>query len=183
MKRFRCLLILLLIGVMGFNIKAFSQRELLPLNPETRLIEFTELVTVDSSLTQEILHYKAKEWFAQSFRSANDVIQMDDKDAGIIIGKGLFSTRYTVGDIHFTMKVQVKDGRYKYWISNFIHEELTHNWSGGLIENEKPDCGYYFMAKKVWLQYIPEAIIEKVNFMKKSLKTAFSNVQNKKDEW
>lgn len=174
---------LIFLGLIVINSKAFSQRELLPRNPETKLIEYSDLVLVDSSLTKEKLYLKAKEWFAQSFRSANDVIQMDDKEAGIIVGKGLFSTRYTIGNIHFTMKVQVKDGRYKYWISNFRHEELTHNWSGGFLENEKPDCGYFLIAKKAWVEYIPNAVVEKTILMIQGLKTSLSLDVDKKDNW
>ena len=69
---------LIFLGLIVIHSKALSQRELLPVNPETNLIEFSELVTIDSSLTQEKQYYKVREWFAQSFRSANDVTQMDD---------------------------------------------------------------------------------------------------------
>jgi hypothetical protein len=174
---------IILVLFVSISIKIVAQEVVLPHNQETGLIEFTGLVKVDSSLTQQILYTKAKEWFANSFKSAKDVIQMDDKVAGIIVGKGNFSESKTCGIVNFTMKVQVKDGRYKYWVSNFKHEEHTRGWSGGNLENEKPDCGYYFMAKKVWLKFIPFAVDQHVNYMIQSLKVALSKGSIEKDKW
>lgn len=163
------------------SIRVFAQEVQLPINQETKLIEFTGLVTVDTTLTKNELYSKTKEWFAKSFKSANDVIQMDDKEAGIIIGKGNFSDRKSCGIINFTLKVQVKDGRYKYWFSNFKHEEVQKGWSGGLLENEKPDCGYFFMAKRVWIKYIPAIVNQNVKLMIQSLKKSLSKGSNDSD--
>lgn len=167
----------------SINNKIVAQEVVLPHNQETGLIEFTGLVKVDSSLTQQVLYAKAREWFANSFKSAKDVIQMDDKVAGIIVGKGNFSERKSGGIIHFTLKVQVKDGRYKYWFSNFIHEEPIRGYSGGSLENEKPDCGYMLMFKRVWKEYIPIAVNLHVNSMIQSLKDGLSKGSIEMDKW
>jgi len=83
------------------------------------------------------------DWFAVNYNSAQDVIQMADKDAGIIIGKGAES--YTLGKtmylcydgfINYTVKVQFKEGRCKVEINNFAHSVLPKNSAGcniGLI--------------------------------------------------
>jgi hypothetical protein len=59
---------------------------------------------------------------------------MDDKDAGIIIGKG--ATQYSYGGmvyscyegwVNYTIKVQIRDGRYKAELSNINHENKKGN--------------------------------------------------------
>ena len=53
------------------------------------------VLTNDTSLTKDILFVRANEWFAIKFVSANDVIQMIDKDAGKIVGKGYVKVVYS----------------------------------------------------------------------------------------
>jgi len=118
---------------------------------------YEEVVTLDSSFTQSLLFVNANEWVAQSFKSANDVIQMADKDAGIIIAKGFFSIPTTMiceGNVYFTVKIQAKDGKYKYTFSDYSHEAsiTSKGGTGGSLENEKPDCGNLIMIKKGWLR-------------------------------
>ncbi len=92
------------------------------------VVDYTDVVILDSSVKKNELFNRAKAWFIQYYKSANDVIQMQDKDAGIIIGKGVFefgfnpstlSDRTTIYVSH-TIKIYVKDGKYKYEIGDLI---------------------------------------------------------------
>jgi hypothetical protein len=81
-------------------------------------LNFNEVVQIDSANKGQ-LHFRAKQFFADAFKSAQDVIQMDDKDAGILIGKA-WSTIYIKVlanpvpiKMWYTVKVQSKEGRYK----------------------------------------------------------------------
>lgn len=66
----------------------------------------------------------AKDWFAVTFNSSNDVIQLDDSIQKKIIGKGIKKVYYPVRktnvaiDVYFTLVVQFKDGKYKYDLNN-----------------------------------------------------------------
>jgi len=178
----------ILIGISNFVYSQEAQDIQLPTNKETNLIEFTELVTVDSSLTQNDLYTRAREWFALNFKSANNVIQMDDKNAGIIIGKGNMSVtggKYLAdGKIDFTLKIQVKDGRFKYWFTDFVHSSYKAGYSGGHLENEKPICGNLFMLKKGWIQ-VKEIADTEVKSMTASIKAALGKKlsANDKTDW
>jgi len=84
--------------------------------------EYSEVVTVEGKTTDQ-LYSSAREWFAESFKSAKDVLQMDDPIAGKLIGKGMGSGHHkglmsVPFDYEFQIKVFVKDGRYKYSIDN-----------------------------------------------------------------
>ena len=84
----------------------------------------TAVVTLNGNLTSDQLFKKAKEWYALTFKSANDVIQLSDLDTKKIIAKGEVEFSYRVNSFHFpyiyafTLSVQFKDGRYKYDLTN-----------------------------------------------------------------
>ncbi|RZK33076.1 MAG: DUF4468 domain-containing protein, partial [Hymenobacter sp.] len=58
----------------------------LPFDPATHQITYQGVVEV-AGATKEQLYTRAYEWLAKAYRSANDVIQMQDKEAGRLVGK------------------------------------------------------------------------------------------------
>lgn len=101
-----------------------SQKLILPIDSSTKAISYNEVVPLQG-ITKDQLYVRAREWFAQTFKSAQAVIQMDDKEAGKIIGKGsakgsfyylltLFSF-----SLNYTVSITLKDGRYRYEITDF----------------------------------------------------------------
>lgn len=94
--------------------------------------EYSEVVELPGK-TSEQLYSTAREWFAEMFNSANNVLQMDDPIAGKLIGKGTthVSESYVTGGIasipvtldwypNFTIKIYIKDGRYKYELTDIL---------------------------------------------------------------
>lgn len=67
--------------------------------------------------TKDEIYSRALAYFATAYKSANDVIQMQDKEAGTIIGKGIFtvskSTAFIVSKYlcDHTLRIDAKDGR------------------------------------------------------------------------
>jgi hypothetical protein len=99
-------------------------------------LSFSKVIETPNKSKTE-LFIEVSDWFAVNYNSAQDVIQMSDKDAGIIIGKGAESytfgkTMYLCYDgfINYTVKVQLKEGRYKIEINNFAHSVLPKNSAG-----------------------------------------------------
>lgn len=88
-----------------------------------------------SSVSKDELYIRAREWFARIFVSAQDVIQMDDKAAGKIIGKGVYKNLKTgifvdnTTTIYYTVSITVKDGRYRYEISDIYREIFSQDFS------------------------------------------------------
>lgn len=111
----------------------------LPIDGESRRIVYTEVVQVDTSTTKNELYSRALEWFAKSYKSSKNVIQLEDKEGGKIVGKALMQVYhkalgkdYESGHINYTISIYLKDGRYKYDIINFHHTgQLVRN--GGSI--------------------------------------------------
>lgn len=90
----------------------------------------SEVVSVDSTTTKETLYSNALSFFATTFKSAQNVIQMQDPESGKVIGKGLLSNGRKV-----TITIACKEGKYKYDIE---YDELTET---RLIEFDINKCG------------------------------------------
>jgi len=114
------------------TVNLFSQENIFPIDSITREITYSEIIKVDSINGQE-LYLRAKIWFVHSFVSAKNVIQLDEKESGRIIGKGIFdvsdnnnhnSIIYVpiTGTVDFTVEIQTKDEKYKYIFSDFSYK-------------------------------------------------------------
>lgn len=93
---------------------------------ENGVIVYSEVVKVDSALTSKYLYLNAKKWLVSAFKSSRAVIETDEKDDGLIILKG-FVLKGHNQEIRnpkkwFTIKLEFKDGRYKYSLSNIRYE-------------------------------------------------------------
>lgn len=104
-------------------------------------------------IAKDELYSRALQWVNKTYRSGKDVIQSADKDEGVIQGKGVMKLSLPADDwINYTFYIAVKDGRFKYSFSDLYHEGFTEGGprNGGLLTNEKPDCGGFRMTSKYW---------------------------------
>ena len=84
--------------------------------------EFTLLDTLSG--TKEELYIKAFEWVSRTYGSAKAVIDMQDKEAGKIIGKAIVDLdglKNLSGKVKYLIAIDTKDGKYRCTISNFDH--------------------------------------------------------------
>jgi len=77
--------------------------------------------------TKNDLYQNAQQWFVDYFKSSKDVIQNQDKDNGIVVGKGMldFNARVGLGmsmvqHDKLTIKIVCKDNKYKYSVYDMI---------------------------------------------------------------
>ena len=85
-KYFKMKLHYFIISLIAINSsRLFGQVEI-PVNQETKKLDFTEIINVDST-TQKELYARARAWFALNFVSSKAVLEMDDKENGQLIGK------------------------------------------------------------------------------------------------
>ena len=104
---------------------SYGQDKLLDILPaKDGIVTYTEVVQVDS-INKAILYKKAKKWFVANYKSAKDVIQLDDQENGEITGKGNFNVSYFTREpiISHTISIFVKDGRYKYLITGLTYSD------------------------------------------------------------
>ena len=105
---------------------------------------YSGIITTDSTLKKDDLFISARAWYNKTFNSSKDVIQIIDKETGDISGKGTFKyasnvfrgNDKTAGYINFSISIFVKEGKYKYEFSDFIHESINNYDSFGIITTE-----------------------------------------------
>jgi hypothetical protein len=97
-----------------------------------------EVIQIDSATKKE-LYSRAKMWVSEAFKSANNVIQLDDADNGILLLKGITMIEVktlvkTQMNMRFTLKIEAKEGKYRYSLTNItvadIEEAAERYWKG-----------------------------------------------------
>jgi hypothetical protein len=91
---------------------------------------FYEQVDSLPGILQAEVYKRAKLWMVNAFKDAKEVIQLDDKETGDIVGKGLFrfSYRYmvTVESVcRFTIKISSRENKYRAQVYDIIIEQGT----------------------------------------------------------
>lgn len=90
-------------------------------------------------ISRDKIYSGSRQWVAQAFKSAQDVIQMDDKDSGVIIAKGNMQypcsgswlcSGYNDARVKFTLKIESRDGRARVTFSDIVHYSPT-SYAGG----------------------------------------------------
>ncbi|WPU91105.1 DUF4468 domain-containing protein [Mucilaginibacter sabulilitoris] len=94
-------------------------------------IDTTNIIKLDSTRTKDQLYSTGLEWFGNTYKNSKSVIQVQDKEAGTIIGKA--TTALLAGTkveyIDYTIKLYFKNGKIKYDIGVFEHSGY------GIIKN------------------------------------------------
>jgi hypothetical protein len=129
---------------------------------------------IDSSLTgtQQQLQAKAKIWMANVFKDSREVIQVDDKDAGEVVGKGNFSwgslPPYTCW---FTIRISSRDNKYRCQIYDMMMQGGTEGAKRS-IEHwiEHPTIG-----TKKQLRYIDKRTLEFMDDLKAAMAKSNDN--------
>lgn len=115
--------------LVAINFLSYSQSKnkdatiVLPVDSISKLVTYQGVVQAEG-ISKNDLYLSAKEWFVKTFKSANHVIQMDDKESGKIIGKGISKSSYNylmhtvLYDLNYTVSITVKDGRFRYEIGD-----------------------------------------------------------------
>ncbi len=165
---------------------------------ENGKLYYSEVTQVDS-VTQTQLYLNSKLFFVDAFKSAQDVIQIDDKEKGIIVGKAfvdisskMLGTSYPV-KMWVTIKIQSKDGRYKYEIYDFYYENYPPNYvlpDGSAKSQTAEDVfnrnNYYKnngQPKKSSLNFKTQTV-EKIELIKSMIiKSMNSKSTSSKDNW
>jgi hypothetical protein len=98
-------------------------------------INYSKVIDV-ANKSKEELYSLSKIFFVNNFNSANKVIQLEDKDNSVIIGKGnskiiisagmgVYSTMY----LNYSIKIESKENKIRYEIYNFSFDGQYGNTS------------------------------------------------------
>ena len=94
---------------------------------ENGRVYFEEVVDAET-VTKNELYSRAKEWFFNTYKSAEDVLELEDKEAGKLIGKAFntipIKTAFGISNTRmwYTIKLYFKEGRYKMVLSEIYYQ-------------------------------------------------------------
>ncbi|MDQ2077756.1 DUF4468 domain-containing protein [Marinimicrobium sp. ABcell2] len=98
----------------GCATTGISEDNLQALTLDNGELEYNHVHSVDG-VSDEELYDRAMQWMARNYRSANDVIQLEDRDGKRVIGKGAFSVPFMMitSTVRHTIQIDTRDGRYR----------------------------------------------------------------------
>ena len=110
------------------------ERIVLHIDSVTNLITYLGVVEQEET-GSDSLYTRAKRWATARFgKSEKGVFELDKKNQKLIIKGTLtaynYNSKYTkraIGKYEFKVTVWIKEGRYKYQISNLVHEGIKPN--------------------------------------------------------
>lgn len=121
-----------------------------------------ESVHVVDGIEKQKIYTASKMWIADQFKSAQDVIQFDDKESGTIIAKGIAEFPCTgmwclaMKDywLRFTIRIDTKDGKFKTLYSDLIQEQKPSASVGQFAVKMPPMQIYVERDKKNVSQFV-----------------------------
>jgi hypothetical protein len=158
MKRF--LLLLALALPLGASAQQFANTPKLldgtplPYDADTHLIAYQGVIEAPG-VSKDQLYTRAYDWMLRTFRTSNNVVQKKESDQ--VVGSGVWPIilfHQDAGYVIHTLTVYVKDGRYKYVLSNLSHQsnnaDLQNFRSGGPLEQPEVSLNPLLGGKKQW---------------------------------
>jgi hypothetical protein len=114
-------------------VKVQAQDATMPVNSETKLIDYTEVVTM-SGIKKDELYKRGLAWFNKNYKNPAAVIKKQSPEEGIIEGVHLIKVYNTdkegkklqAGEIGYTITILFKDDKYKYSITKLNQKGASY---------------------------------------------------------
>jgi hypothetical protein len=114
----------------GLNANAQNPSVKMPVDPDTKLITYKEVVTVAGTPAE--LFNRAIEWINKQYKNPADATKVRDQASGIIeivhrieITKVEQGATLVAGRVDYSMKLEMKDGRFRYTITSFTMKDIS----------------------------------------------------------
>jgi hypothetical protein len=149
----------------------------------------SDVVLVDS-VKRNDLFIRAQKWFSEIFIDSARVLEITDKEAGVLTGKAGFcyeesywGSELITGSIIFTISIYVKDGEYKYEIGNFNHLKTfgvltssdTYRYKNNTIASNK-------WMDKSWRK-VKKIATQKAERLAASLFNRMTSISKHEEDW
>ena len=102
----------------------------MPVDPETKKITYKEVVTVAGTPAE--LFNRAIEWTNKQYKNPVDATKVRDQASGVIeiihrieLKRKEQGATLTAGIVDYSMKLEMKDGRFRYTITNFNVKDIS----------------------------------------------------------
>jgi len=118
------------IMLVGLSLKGQNLTVKMPVDPETKLITYKEVVT--SAGTSNELYNRAIEWINKQYKNPVDATKVRDQASGVIeiihrieLNQNVQGVTLLAGVVDYSMKLELKEGRYRYTITRFNVKDIS----------------------------------------------------------
>ena len=159
-------------------------------------VSFTKVIDVHG-VSKDELYARALSYFTYNYNNGDDVVQVKDKEEGLIIGKGIYGTVFvggflvvsTYNAVHI-IRIDIKDGKARIILSIQEFRVKNRDANGGVSYPIFPVSERFPFVKDAMKKQVMKAIYEtcqrvKTSFDKieKSLKEDAAGTKAKDTEW
>ena len=175
--------LILILVILTTNMISAQLSEKFPKDDNGNVVH-TKIVTLENK-SKDQLYILAKMYFAETFKSANDVIQLDDKENGVILGKGITNFMVKSGKYNFnckmsfTMKVSIKDNKCKLEVYNIVYNDTSTAESNYSKEADQT----YNNAKQKIKDIMDGYATGTLNFLQKLDDSVVNTINKKPTDW
>lgn len=142
------------------------------------------------------IYIAVKNYFTRAYNSANDVLQTDDKESGVIIGKGYYKHMYlgrTLGVVstylnaYHILRIDIKDGRLRAICSIDqveVYNGQNHHLKDVNVFNYAPftDKRYFDKGRQMEaFLSIVDRMTQSINMLEESIKSGV--ITGESDSW
>lgn len=166
----------------GLNVRAQQPATRIPVDPETKLITYKEVVTVAGTPAE--LFNRAIEWINKQYKNPVDATKVRDQASGVIeiihrieltrIEKG---AQLVAGRVDYEMKLEMKDGRFRYTISNFNMKDASRQPLERYMNKQDKS---YIPAWDDYLKQVDDFTLKMIESMKRGMQAP---AVKKPDTW
>jgi len=202
---------ILMVFLLSMHFKGISQ-DSLPINPDTKLISVNNIV-VANNVSSDQIRMAIIEFFIQNSNEetiiSSSLNNSQDKQLTLFFARQSFTepnkivfegkivcpeknswwgpARTNYGEfIDFTITVWIKDGKYKYDFSHFMHQSLnpvtSASYSAGVFEHYHPDCSTMYMSTDTFTR-IKLQSINKIKLIATALEQFVINYPGAEKGW
>lgn len=178
-------IVLLLIYTLGLNF-AVSQEiqtsSLVPVDEETKMIVYQEVVEVEGS--KKDLFIRCIDWVNNFYKNPVSVTKVRNFESGKIKGSHQFRITdeedgYTrnAGTVMYSFLIELKDGRYRYTITDFVEKKVSRFPAENWLDNSHPDYN------PQWVNYLKQMNSYTENLISELKEKMQPEVKEEDDDW
>ena len=124
---------------LSFSILLFGQTyPKMPINETTKKITYQDVIEI-TGMKKDAIYLLISDWASTNFVSSKSAIDYQDKESGVISGKGNFPAGVNTIQSHF--KIEIKDEKLRYTFTDFVSLSSTPGVTNFPIEPWYPPKG------------------------------------------
>ncbi len=155
----------------GMRLSAQDATPVLPVDPDTKFITYQEVVSIAGTPAE--LFNRTIEWVNKQYKNPTVATKVRNPATGIIeiahrieLAKVTDGVSLPAGIVDYTLKIELKEGRYRYTITNFnlknVSPQPIESWL------DKKDNAYT-PARQAFLKQIDDTVRKLIESLKQGL--------------